>query len=289
MRFGFAPQVPLSSRDGQVHRCYLLCRPERLLPRGIATGRRDYQQCPLSPFPAASKLAGATCEPILHRISASLQPRSQPDRTGLQAYPTEKGLHNRSFLMEPESVPFRGKITRRTRPAEVASPRDRARTACQQGASLVSKPKQPAPDELAGSNERHDPFPPCGCAWRMGHARSQLRQEQWLLIEWPKTEKEPTNTGSPACRRRSASLPTAVRGGTTPFSPTSGPHRYWPPIFNLACPRPPRCETSRCCGLVSIVRTERHNPHSVAGLRLQSATHLARSLAKCPCCLRHIL
>ena len=34
------------------------------------------------------------------------------------------------------------------------------------------------------------------------------------------------------------------------------------------------------------VRTERHNPHSIATLRRLIATHLARSLPRCPCCLR---
>jgi len=37
------------------------------------------------------------------------------------------------------------------------------------------------------------------------------------------------------------------------------------------------------------VRTERHNPHSIATLRRQIATHLARSLPRCPCCLRGFL
>jgi hypothetical protein len=37
------------------------------------------------------------------------------------------------------------------------------------------------------------------------------------------------------------------------------------------------------------VRTERHNPHSIATLRRQIATHLARSLSRCPCCLRGYL
>jgi hypothetical protein len=37
------------------------------------------------------------------------------------------------------------------------------------------------------------------------------------------------------------------------------------------------------------VRTERHNPHSIATLRRKIATHLARSLPRCPCCLRGFL
>jgi hypothetical protein len=37
------------------------------------------------------------------------------------------------------------------------------------------------------------------------------------------------------------------------------------------------------------VRTERHNPQSIATLRRQIATHLARSLPRCPCCLRILI
>ena len=37
------------------------------------------------------------------------------------------------------------------------------------------------------------------------------------------------------------------------------------------------------------VRTERHNPHPIATLHRQIATHLARSVPRCPCCLRGFL
>ena len=47
----------------------------------------------------------------------------------------------------------------------------------------------------------------------------------------------------------------------------------------------PQCDpTTRPAALP--VRTERHNPQSIATLRRQIATHLARSLPRCPCCLR---
>jgi hypothetical protein len=36
-------------------------------------------------------------------------------------------------------------------------------------------------------------------------------------------------------------------------------------------------------------RTERHNPHSIATLRRQLAVYRARSLPRCPCCLRDFL
>jgi SRSO17 transposase len=37
------------------------------------------------------------------------------------------------------------------------------------------------------------------------------------------------------------------------------------------------------------VRTEQHNPQSIATLRRQIAIHLARSLPRCPCCLHDFL
>ncbi len=103
-------QVRLSSRDRQVQRCYLLCLPKSPLPgqhHGIATGGRDHRQCPLSPCPATSNLAGGTCEPIRPRLSAALQPRSQPDRTGLEAHPA-------AMLTQPIlPIPQRGHRFRR--------------------------------------------------------------------------------------------------------------------------------------------------------------------------------
>ena len=83
-------QVLLSSRDRQVQRCYLPGLPASPLPgqhHGIAPARRDHRPCPVSPCPATSQLAGGTCEPIRPRLSTALQPRSQPERTGLEAYP----------------------------------------------------------------------------------------------------------------------------------------------------------------------------------------------------------
>ena len=50
----------------------------------------------------------------------------------------------------------------------------------------------------------------------------------------------------------------------------------------------PQCNpTTRPAALP--VRTERHNPQSIASLRRQIATHLARSLPRCPYCLRGFL
>jgi hypothetical protein len=64
--------------------------PESPLPRqhhGIARGRRDHRQCPVSPCPTPSELARGKCQQIRPRLSAALQPRSQPNRTGVEACP----------------------------------------------------------------------------------------------------------------------------------------------------------------------------------------------------------
>jgi len=43
------------------------------------------------------------------------------------------------------------------------------------------------------------------------------------------------------------------------------------------------------CPAALPTRTERHNPHSIASVRRQIATHLARSLPRYPCCLPEFL
>src|SRR5271166_7135394 len=69
------------------------------------------------------------------------------------------------------------------------------------------------------------------------------------------------------------------------FPPRPTPHRCVPPTSHFAYPA---CHPGR--NLVALpIRTERHTPHSIATLRRQIATHLARSLPRCPCCLRQFL
>jgi hypothetical protein len=69
------------------------------------------------------------------------------------------------------------------------------------------------------------------------------------------------------------------------FSPRPTPHRCAPPTSNFAYPACPMAPSP----VALPTRTERHNPHSIAILRRQIATHLARSLPRCPCCLRQFL
>lgn len=161
--------------------------------------------------------------------------------------------------------------------------------------------------------------------------RSQPHPTQWLLIEWPKEEKEPAKYWlsnlaasfplanwwrSPNCvgassaitRNSSRSLAWAILKAATgavftitlrsPSQPTAswcGSDAFFPP---LPAPRRGAPKTSAFPYPVSKpatrpealpVRTERHNPCSISTLRCQIAMHLARSLPRCPCCLRGCL
>ena len=161
--------------------------------------------------------------------------------------------------------------------------------------------------------------------------RSQPHPEQWLLIEWPKEEKEPTKywlSNLPASlglrklvataklRWRierdyeelkqelglghfegrncavftitlpSPSPPTASWCGSDAFfPPLPAPCRSGPKTFAFAYPVSKPATRPEALP----VRTERHNPRSISTLRRQIATHLARSLPRCPCCLRGFL
>jgi hypothetical protein len=161
--------------------------------------------------------------------------------------------------------------------------------------------------------------------------RSEPHPEQWLLIEWPATDKEPTKywlLNLPASIRlrklvaiaklrwrierdyeelkqelglghfegrnwrgfhHHATLSIAAYGFLVLeqclffLQPTRGNSKQ--PTYSStypACTPATRPEALP-------VRTERHNPYSIATLRRQIATHLARSLPRCPCCLRGFL
>ena len=69
------------------------------------------------------------------------------------------------------------------------------------------------------------------------------------------------------------------------FPPDHTRVRSAQPTYNFAYP-----DCHQASGREALpVRTERHNPHSIATLRRQIATHLARSLLRCPCCLRPLI
>jgi SRSO17 transposase len=153
------------------------------------------------------------------------------------------------------------------------------------------------------------------------------RAEQWLLIEWPATEKEPTKywlSNLPATLslrklvaiaklrwrierdyeelkqelglghyegrnwrgfHHHATLSIAAYGFLVLerclFSPRPTPGRSR--SMKSGFPYPACNPTIRPEALP--VTTARHNPHSIATLRRQIATHLARSLPRCPCFL----
>lgn len=159
--------------------------------------------------------------------------------------------------------------------------------------------------------------------------RKEPHPEQWLLIEWPKEEKEPTkywlsNLPESIPLRRLvllakqrwiirdyqelkqelglghfegrgwrgsiimllyASPPTASSCRSGPFFPLRRASRCGAPIsaFRYHIPK----ASTRPVALPA--RTERHNPSSIATLCCQLTAHLARSLPRCPCCLRDFL
>src|SRR5205823_4628272 len=60
---------------------------------------------------------------------------------------------------------------------------------------------------------------------------------------------------------------------------------FFPPVPAKSNFAYPACRVGSSPGDLP-VRTERHNPHSIATIRRHIATHLARILPRCPCCLR---
>jgi SRSO17 transposase len=166
---------------------------------------------------------------------------------------------------------------------------------------------------------------------RRDYGRKAPHPEQWLLIEWPATEKEPT-------RYWLSNLPASItlrklvaiaklrwrierdheelkqKLGRGHFEGRNGRGFHHQATLSIAaygflvferCLFPPpamrgnsKQQRSRfpypiCMPAtrpeVLPVRTERHNPQSIATLRRQIATHLARSLPRCPCYLRQFL
>jgi SRSO17 transposase len=157
--------------------------------------------------------------------------------------------------------------------------------------------------------------------------RNEPHPEQWLLIEWPTTEKEPTkywlsNLHESITLRKLVAIAKLRwrierdyeelkqelglghfegrnwRGfhhhatlSIAAYSFLVLERRLFPPqATRRQSKRPtsrftyPACDpTTRPEALP--IRTERHNPQSITTLRRQIATHLARSLPRCPCCL----
>lgn len=161
--------------------------------------------------------------------------------------------------------------------------------------------------------------------------RSEPHPEQWLLIEWPKTEKEPTKywlSNLPESiplrqlvalgkqrwiiERDYQELKQELGLGHFEGRGWRGFHHHatlaiaaYGFLVRERCLFPLRQVRRQCGQRTSVfayplckaatrpaalpVRTERHNPCSIATVRRQIATHLARSLPRCPCCLRDFL
>ena len=152
-------------------------------------------------------------------------------------------------------------------------------------------------------------------------SRSEPRAEEWCLIEWPKGEAEPTNTGSPPCRPTPPSRPLSGRpsgaGGSSATTRTSSrssglattkaaagaaftimpPCALRPTVSSLLSgPLFPPQQTaerhsSRHLRYPEVsdpadlpIRPERHVPTSITTIRITIARVLARKLSRCPCC-----
>jgi SRSO17 transposase len=163
------------------------------------------------------------------------------------------------------------------------------------------------------------------------YSRSEPHPEQWLLVEWPKEENEPTkywlsNLSASISLRKLvaiAKLRWRIERDYEELKQELGlghfDGRNWRGFHHHATlciaaygflvlerflfpPQTTRSQSNQKtskfkypqCGPTTRpaalpIRTERHNPQSIATLRRQIATHLARSLPRCPCCLRDLL
>jgi SRSO17 transposase len=142
--------------------------------------------------------------------------------------------------------------------------------------------------------------------------------QEWLLMEWPEGEKEPTKTGfqpypktrpstfsstRPNCagassattRNSKASSASPISKGEAGVDSTITPPSASPPtVFSSANERrfPPQAPGgAKCLAYPCVpnpkappIRPERHVENSIATIRRQLTIALARTLTRCPCC-----
>ena len=150
---------------------------------------------------------------------------------------------------------------------------------------------------------------------------TESRAEEWLLIEWPEEEKEPTKywlstlpkaspsivwSISQSCagasnaiirnssRRSGSGISRDVAGADSITTPpcASQPTASWSPSGRRFPPQdivPPRCSRNLPYPTVTDqedppLRPERHIPNSIATMRRRLIGALVRSLPRCPCC-----
>ena len=133
--------------------------------------------------------------------------------------------------------------------------------------------------------------------------RAEPWPEEWLLVEWPAGEREPTKyflSSLPADITRSSSRKSgsgttrAGAGGAFIIMPawrsrptaSSLPSGAVSPLSSASPGGAKRLRFPRACGRAVPLRPERHVVHSIASIRRRLATALARRLPRCPCCLR---
>ena len=147
------------------------------------------------------------------------------------------------------------------------------------------------------------------------------RPEEWLLIEWPKGEKEPTKywlstlakditfgrwSISPSCagassatirnssRRSGSGIMKGADGAASTITPrcASRPMDSWSPRGRRFPPQDlPSPRSSRNLPFPAVIdpeapplRPERHIPNSVATMRRYLVAALVQTLSRCPCC-----
>src|SRR5262249_22625257 len=99
---------------------------------------------------------------------------------------------------------------------------------------------------------------------------SASRSEEWLLIEWPKGEKEPTKYWLSILPEDISFHP---RGELFP------PRQLLPKFSSRNLPFPKVIDPE-----APPLRPERHVPNSIATLRRRLIVKLVANLSRCPCC-----
>ena len=127
-------------------------------------------------------------------------------------------------------------------------------------------------------------------AARRDERHHETRPEEWLLIEWPKGEKEPTKyflstLPEDITFRRLVYFAKLRWRIERDYLELKQERRRFPPQQHL----PPRSSRNLPFPQVTDqeelpLRPERHIPNSIATMRIRLANAIARTLPRCPCC-----
>ena len=231
------------------------------------------------------------------------------------------GVQSSTYGMAAGHGPASAQGASRDRTATQAAAAGRKTSAaCGEATGFVSERRRSAPGELARRNTRYHAFALCRLRVRVAHRdywRSEPHPEKWLLIEWPKTEKEPTKYWLSNCRQSitsriwwprtncagaSRAITRTEAGTRTGSFSKAGMARISTSCHALHCrlgflvksgappssaaagdpasPTPRRARTPAAL----TVRTEQHDPSPIAPCAAHAPT--GRALPRCPCGLR---